>query len=506
MQRNPAAMPETTKILAVLLGVVRRKASEAGQQEQYGGGGRTVHPVTEKASVDSAPQRVRSPTPRSAGPRSRPVLLNDNTAEALARKTIGSVSGHRQSPPRIPQVADPDVPALLDQAVQLTDTRQALPHPRSAPAGSTDAGSPGIDSPVSAPAVRVPEPRRPTSFALLQGPSGQVAAHVSPKPAPVTLLVVSPAHGQVRVNGLARWFPAHTVHATDSGVVVDGSHCKVKATDHFHVRTAVVSLEALTKPGPGQAALAELLRNPTTGIAAFQRAMHRLTRPLEEDETQARLPVTQTHLTVVDGAAAVQQGNGSRANLATKYVIEEIELPVCELLAVDQGLVRALAEVALDPAGGLKAPAFTRQALRAAGRTGDLALVNYCEDLHGEASVYGLFGITSVSSALAVMIGDHNQVTTALSVRLDGCSLDDGPASLSRIREGATEIRAAQTPAAAVPSPYLRRLLAAAFGPQAVDEQLPSRSAADVLRETLQPADLPATAVYPPVTGISSLY
>lgn len=341
------------------------------------------------------------------------------------------------------------------------------------------------------------------SFARMNDLTNQI----SPEPFATTLLVASPTHGQVQVFGLARLFSAHTIHATNSSVVVDANDCTLKTTDHYHIRTVVISLETLTGPGsPGHAALAKLLRNPGEGIAAFQDAMRQLAPRHEESQTQVSLPAARTHLTVIHGGTPlVQHGNQSRASVTTHYVIEEVELPIIELLAEDKALVAALVKAALTPDGAPAARAFVRRALKAAGRTDDLALLDYCTDLPGaRTSVWDFISFVSVSNALAVMVGDDNQIRTDLQVKQGGQVLDRGPSALDRIREDATEARAAwllDHPAVAK-AEELRRRLAALTDPQAADD--PSTALADLVPRTQQPADT-HRVVNSPITDLGAL-
>jgi len=324
---------------------------------------------------------------------------------------------------------------------------------------SVSAEQPGAANGVAARAMATETLEHPsrTSFPLTEGPGGQIIAQVSPKPVPATVLVASPSYGEVRVTGMASWFPAHTVHAKDCGTVVDGNDCTLTSTDHIHVRTVSVSLEPLTETGSrGQAALAALAKDPTDkGIDKFQDEMRRMTDKAEHGETQASLPATQTHLTIVSGAAAVQQGDGSCANITTHVVIERVELPVCDLFAEDRALVNAFIEAVLGPEGGPEAGVFGREALRVAGRTDDLALLGYSTELHGaESSVFGLFGVDAIRRAPAVMIGTSNTLHTDMRVEQGKYVLGGGLAGLDRIRQDASQIRPVQA-AAGLAQPHL---------------------------------------------------
>jgi hypothetical protein len=299
-----------------------------------------------------------------------------------------------------------------------------------------------------------------TSFPLREGSGGRVVAQVSPKPSPVTMRVASPSYGELTVTGLARWFPAHTVHAQDCGAVIDGNDCTLTATDHVHIQSASVSFKPLLDRGPGRDALLSLLKNPTDkGIDAFQRAMQQMTEKEkgEQGATQASLPVTQTHLTLVNGSAVAQQGDGSRANVTTHVVVEKSELPVCELFAEDRTLVNAFLESVLDPQGGPNVAAFVGEALRAAGRVDELALLRRSSELHGvQSSVWGLFGVNTVKEASVVVIGTGNTLRTDTHVDTGKYDLNGGLADLGRIRQDANQIRAVQAAASAPPAALMQ--------------------------------------------------
>jgi len=212
--------------------------------------------------------------------------------------------------------------------------------------------------------------------------------------------------------------------------------------DHIHIRTVSVSFAPLTEPGSlGQAALAALMQDPTDKeIAKFQAEMGRIGDEAAHGETRVSLPATRTNLTIVDGATTVLQGDESRANITTHVVIERVELPICELLAADRTLVNVLIEAAHGPEGGPEDRAFGREALRAAGRTDDLALLDYATALHGaKTSVFGLFGVDVVRSASAVMMGTGNTLHTDTRVEPGRYVLGGGLAGLDRIRQDASQ-------------------------------------------------------------------
>ena len=273
---------------------------------------------------------------------------------------------------------------------------------------------------------------------------GEVARWVTPPPVPATLEVAAPSHGQVRVSGLARFFPAHTVHARRSTAVVTANNCDLYSIDHYHVHRVSVSLEPLlTRGSPGHSALQGLLKDRTdSGIARFQRSMRRLANPPEHREAQVSVPVQDDPRTLVTSSTAVQQGDGSQMNVKTHYVIEETELPIIDLLARDRSLVRSLAAAVDEPERGPAARKFLRDALQSAGCTDDLALLDHSADPRtAGASIFWLFGVDVVDRASAVMVGSGNRLRT--DMRVDRGRLSPGTvlADLDRVRQHAARAR-----------------------------------------------------------------
>ena len=100
----------------------------------------------------------------------------------------------------------------------------------------TKAGSPRFSDPVS------DGQQPPGAFDIVeQSPEGaKVVARVRPRLYPATLVLAAPSHSQVRVSGLARFFPAHTIHARRSTAVVTADDCELQSVDHYHVHRVSV--------------------------------------------------------------------------------------------------------------------------------------------------------------------------------------------------------------------------------------------------------------------------
>jgi hypothetical protein len=261
---------------------------------------------------------------------------------------------------------------------------------------------------------------------------------------PATLEVAASAHGRVHVAGLARLFPAHTVHAQRSTAVVAANNCELQATDHYHIHRISVSLVDLLRPGsPGHAALRSLLLDPSAnGITRFQSSMRQLAASPERQDTQVSVPVRAGYRASVTGAEAVHLGDGSRMNVASRYIIEHAELPIIDLLAWDKTLVQSLLEAAAEPIAGPASSRFLRNALRTAGRTDDLDLLDHGSIPRAPStSVFGLFGVDVVDRASAVMVGSGNELTTSMKVHRGGLARGTIADELGKVRAAAEVAR-----------------------------------------------------------------
>jgi hypothetical protein len=273
----------------------------------------------------------------------------------------------------------------------------------------------------------------------------RVIARVRPRPHPATLEVAAPSHGQVRVSGLARFFPAHTIHARRSTAVVTADDCELRSVDHYHVHRVSVSLEPLLTPDtPGHSALQHLLKDPTdSAIAEFQRSMQRIADPPEQHQVHASVPVQFNRFTSVTSSEVVQQGPGSRTKLATHYLVEESELPIIDFLARDRGLVRSLvAAVADETRRGSATRVFLRDTLRCAGHADDLALLEHSAGLHEpDTLLLGFFGVDIVDQASVVMVGSGNRLRQDMKVDRGKVRADTVLNDIDRIHKQAAQAR-----------------------------------------------------------------
>jgi len=262
---------------------------------------------------------------------------------------------------------------------------------------------------------------------------------VTPRLRPAARLdVASPAHGQVRAWGLARFFPAHTIHAQRSTAVVAGNNCRLQSVDHYHVHRVSVSLDPLLSDGRAGRALQRLLRAPADSgrTADFQREMRQLsTATPDRAPTRTSMQVRPSHVTSITSSTAVQQGDGSRMNVVSRYVVEESVLPVADLLAADRSLVRSLAQSLLEQQPGPGRAAFLRDLRRVSGGVDDLALLDHATDLETRDTWFAsLLGFATVTSASAVMVGSGNELVTGMRLEHPRLGRADVLADLAQLR------------------------------------------------------------------------
>jgi hypothetical protein len=294
--------------------------------------------------------------------------------------------------------------------------------------------------------AEVPSLRGPSvTFPVTDSSGDRIVARVTPRLHPATLDVSAPSHGQVQVGGLARFFPAHTVHARRSTAVVAGNHCELQSVDHYHIHRLSVSFRPLLEPGSGHAALQRLLKDHN--IPEFQRAMRHLADTPHDRETQASVPVRPDPHLLATSSASVQMGDRSRTRMNTHYLVDETRLPIVNLLAHDRGLVESLIAAVEEPGCGSATEKLLRNAARSAGRSDELALLDHAAGLRaGNTSIYGLFGVDVVSRGSAVMVGAGNRLRTDMLVELGRLNRGSVLTELEQIRKEtsvARDLRAA---------------------------------------------------------------
>jgi hypothetical protein len=315
-------------------------------------------------------------------------------------------------------------------------------------------------------------PKRGAAFDL-HDPDGNLVAQITPKPVPVKLQVASPSHGEVSFPALARYFPKHTVHARDCTAIVEGSNCELLQEDHYHVQHISVSLQPLLEPGsPARAALLALSSDPSDAeIARFQQAVQKcLDEPAKDRETQASVTLRKDPQVRLSGVAAVHQGNETRTSIKTRYVAEDSQLPVTELLATNKDLVRSLAAAKAEAGEGPAAYAFLHDALKTAGCTADADLLDHATGLHDPATaIRGLFGTAQVTHASAAMAGVGNTLNTSMQIHR-------GELDRATVMADLSDIRALASPGAdATPRPEIptgQRDGKAALSPETISSAL----------------------------------
>jgi len=225
---------------------------------------------------------------------------------------------------------------------------------------------------------------------------------LTPRLRPAAEVGTGPPDGAtVRVSGLARFFPAGTVHGQRSTAPVGEDRCELMTVDHFHLHRLSAPLAPLLEPGsPARAALAALLENreDPSAAATLQHALPPLPDPAP--------PEPSAEVTTVVMAADPPPDSAPDTRTSTTYVAEDTLLPVIDLLARSEGLVRSLADALLEEEPGEQQARFLRTLLLAGRRDGELALLPRPSGPPDEtdAATFGLFGCAVVAPDCAVLL------------------------------------------------------------------------------------------------------
>jgi len=253
-------------------------------------------------------------------------------------------------------------------------------------------------------------------------PGEGVRLRVTPRPLPVARLeVASSSHGRVRAMGLARFFPARTIHAQRSTAVVEGNSCRLQSIDHYHVHRVTAPLDPLMTDRDARHALRALLANPTDGghVRQFQRELRRLATPAAtHGSTRTSLRIHPNYRTSIMSCDYVQTGDGSRMSITTRYVVEESRLPIINMLAQNRKLVLSFVRALREQEPGEGRSAFLRDMRRVCRGVSDLDVIGRATDVATRDTwLASLFGLAVVDQAAAIMIGSRNELTTGTRVK-----------------------------------------------------------------------------------------
>ncbi|MFC7548129.1 hypothetical protein [Plantactinospora sp. GCM10030261] len=279
-------------------------------------------------------------------------------------------------------------------------------------------------------------------------PPDAPASRVAPKAVPV-LDVTAPSLGLVSASGLARFFPAHTIHTVRATAVVDGDDCHLTQIDHYHVERVELPLDQVIRDDDVRDALRELLIAPDDRqrIAAFQDSLSRVVgTPDERGPTEVSMPVRANRLVAASDTGTLVRADGSSTTLTNEYVVNRTELPAAKVLAHDADLVRLFAHAILEPTPGARTAELLRAVLTACGRIEELALLDHATDLPRRPTIlFSLFGAARVTDAATVMVGRGN--THEIRTRVDRAvpRRQDILADLSDLHEFAAPVIGRQT-------------------------------------------------------------
>lgn len=382
--------------------------------------------------AESRARKVLGLTARGINDGDRPGAVADRSREAL--KDTQALDRELAAAESSPRLAEPLARVRADNQELSRALRAAR-----ARLANRGAARPGVE--VRSPGAGAGAAERPGPQAFQVEPAGgRPATWVAPGPQPATLEVASAAHGRVRVPVLARFFPAHTVHANRSTAVVAASHCRLKSTDHYHVHRVTVGFDELL--GQGRDAMRDLFKDRSdAGIARFQQAMKRIADGAEHGDTRASVPLREDPHTLITSSKNVQLGDGSRMTVNTHYVVEESRLPLADLLAHDKDLVRSFVAAVDGPERGPETQKFLRDALSRAGRADDLSVLGHSSGLRTpDTSIRWIFGVDSVAWASAVMVGSDNDLLTRMRVERGRLNPGRIRGDLGRVRRSAPAI------------------------------------------------------------------
>jgi hypothetical protein len=241
--------------------------------------------------------------------------------------------------------------------------------------------------------------------------------------------ITSPAHGEISFFGLLQ--PARLVHITNADGVVAANNCTLLHRDHYHLDVVHVALDrSFTTPGHRFSlfkiftspnihdTLADLVRDPDSPgrDRAFCRALAAAIDDKAEP-TATSVPLASTHATVISGAALVQLGDSSSAEVNNNYVVQETTLPGGELLLEDENLRAAFINAIREGPDGPATETFLTGMLEAGGCMDKLNLLRNITDLpERRTRLFSLFGYCRVDDATSVMIGEGNRLTTDTNV------------------------------------------------------------------------------------------
>ncbi|MCI4063301.1 hypothetical protein MRQ36_12245 [Micromonospora sp. R77] len=268
---------------------------------------------------------------------------------------------------------------------------------------------------------------------------------VRPRRLPVDLTVTMATHGTVRLTGVARFFPADTVHLERSTAVI-GDGCVLRQEEHFHFHHVEVSFDRLVESPEALDALRVALAEPgdSRHTRHFRDAVRGLCAPPPEPETdnQARLRVRQP-VSVTTRASAVVLGEGTRVTRKVEFISELTTIDAVELLARDSGLVNAFLDHLTSVDLASREP-LTSLFAAAAGQVEDLELIRGAQDLRDPGtSVFRAVGHEVVSDAVGVLLGTGNRLDRSLEVRrpdVYGLAPSQGLEVVTEVAEHAAEL------------------------------------------------------------------
>jgi hypothetical protein len=249
-----------------------------------------------------------------------------------------------------------------------------------------------------------------------------------------TLLVGSASNQPVQVTGFGRFFRVDEIHIENSVGVVVGNQCSLLSEDHYHVYQATIEFGPLLDPGEALLdAMHAMAREPDDDRATrmFLEVLRRESSPpppevhgIEQDRATPGCSVS-----VVD-SRGLQIGDGNTMNIQHRYVLEQVNLPLLELMS-HREVVRQFAQVLHNPNNSTVMADFLHAATKASASIDHEKLLAWAGP-HGQSAAIlrSFFGCAHVYSAEPVMLGVDNELRRTADVTLPGFRQRDLASSL----------------------------------------------------------------------------
>lgn len=245
-----------------------------------------------------------------------------------------------------------------------------------------------------------------------------------------------------RVTGVGRFFRADEVHVENSVGVVAGDRCRLLAEDHFHVYRATIDFGVLLDPPQRlREALAALVTAPDDrdALTEFAAELRRVSGVvvLPESGVEERRIAPRCSVSIAD-SVGVQLGDGTQLNIHHEYVVEQIEIPLIELLT-HEDVLRQFAHALAASDDPEAMTDLLRTMTEALELVDDEVLAALSEPQAGsDTLLHSLFGRAEITCAEPVMIGVGNELERTTEYCLPGLRHRDVDTALAAVFDDIT--------------------------------------------------------------------